>query len=626
MPETREHAPLAQETERSRQPPPSRSRSAASNSSRKPPPDPICPDDELASRQLTHARALVDCSRELMAPCGTEEANRNVLLRALEHLRSAVAADRAFIFRNFEDPRQGPAAAVVVAAAAPGVASEMPAQSISILDTPYPENLAPAGVLPWSGMPENIPQRLASGRPVGGALAELFAEAPEYPARSRIARATQVFPIFCGDEWWGYAGFDDCQRPRPWEETEVAMLRTAADLFGGTLQRWQAEHALRQRARYQGALAQFSKVLLPSPTDPGQEGEILNQALGHLLAGMQVGRAYIARNFDDPELGFCIGLYAEACSPGVDPCIQNPFNQRVAWSWLPPQWRSALEAGKPNGGPVVEVFADTPFFLEAFLRQRPPLLSVLTVPIYSNEKWWGFIGFDETNEARRWTEFEVTVLSTAAEMLGAALQRWRAEAQVVRARDELESRVQARTAELSQRLSVERILAQIAARLIAADEPVAAIRQTLADIGVMTQAGRVVLVYPTHNGTPQDSPVFLEWHASGAPLAIGQVERAVQDSSWLKSQLAKQEFFAVAAARQLPPEALPFKKALLLDEAAALVLVPLRDRDLPTGLLICANIRASPDDLPQDIESLEVVAGLLTGLLAREAYLQTLEQ
>ena len=76
----------------------------------------------------------------------------------------------------------------------------------------------------------------------------------------------------------------------------------------------------------------------------------------------------------------------------------------------------------------------------------------------------------------------------------------------------LESQVQARTAELSQRLSVERILAQIAARLISADEPVAAIRRTLSDIGAMMQAERVALVRPAQNGNlDAGPPVFLEW-------------------------------------------------------------------------------------------------------------------
>jgi two-component sensor histidine kinase len=180
---------------------------------------------------------------------------------------------------------------------------------------------------------------------------------------------------------------------------------------------------------------------------------------------------------------------------------------------------------------------------------------------------------------------------------------------------------------LSQRLSVERILAQIAARLISADEPVVAIRRTLSDIGAMMQAERVALVRPAQNGNlDAGSPGFLDWRASGVPLSTEQAERVLRGSAWLDAQLAKREIITLDSARQLPPEAAAFKELLDLDEAAALVLVPLRDRDLPTGLLICANIQRSPDHLPHDIESLDVVAGLLTGLLARETYLRALEQ
>ena len=572
------------------------------------------------------------CSRELMAPYGTEDANRAVLSRALEHLRIAAGADRAFIFRNLEDHRVGSASAMVAEAVASQAPSHMRARVIPILGDPYPEALTPADMLPWSAVPGRNRQQLAAGSSVGGPLAELFAEAPDFLARLRAdpqpALSVQFFPIFCGDEWWGYAGFDDCHRPRIWDDTEVTMLRAAAELFSSTLLRWQAEADLSIRERYQRALAQFSHMLLPTPADLEQEHEILNQALGNLVTATQASRAYVFRNFDDPELGLCSGIHAEACSPGVPPHIQNPANQRFPWSLMSPRMHLALAAGQPYGGPTEEAFADAPFLLEQFRRQKSPLLSVQTVPIHVDGAWWGFIGFDQTGVARRWTEFEVMVLSTAAEMLGAALQRWRAEAQVSRARDDLESQVQARTAELSQRLSVERILAQIAARLISADEPAAAIRRTLSDIGIMTQAGRVVLVHPTHNGAPQDSPAFLEWRASGTPLqhAAGQAERVLRDSVWLAAQLEQREISTFAAARQLPPEAAAFKELLDLDEAAAVVLVPLRGRDLPPGVLICANIRRDPDQMTLDVESLEVVAGLLTGLLAREAYLRTLEQ
>ena len=423
---------MAQETERSLQQPPSRAGSAASDSSRHPHPDPICPDDDLVSRQLTHAHALVACSRELMTAYGTEDANRAVLSRALEHLRAAVGVDRAFIFRNFEDHRVGPASAMVSEAVASHVPSHMRARVFRSWAHPYPEALTPADMLPWSSVPERNRQQLASGSAVGGPLAALFAETPDFLARLQAdpqpALSVQFFPIFCGDDWWGYVGFDDCQRSRAWTEADIAMLRAAADLFGGTLQRWQAEANRSAGERYERALSRFSQVLLANSPGGAREREILDQALEHLLAATGASRAFVARTFEDPEIGLCIRLYAEVCSPGVPPRIQNPANQRFPATLLSPRMVLALSAGQPYGGPVEESCADAPFLLDNYRRQQPPLLSWLNVPIHVNGAWWGFMGFGDTSVARRWTEYETMMVKTAAEMVSSALQRWQAEA------------------------------------------------------------------------------------------------------------------------------------------------------------------------------------------------------
>ena len=32
-------------------------------------------------------------------------------------------------------------------------------------------------------------------------------------------------PIFMGEEWWGYVGFDDCTDDRAWSEEDIESLR-----------------------------------------------------------------------------------------------------------------------------------------------------------------------------------------------------------------------------------------------------------------------------------------------------------------------------------------------------------------------------------------------------------------
>ncbi len=59
-------------------------------------------------------------------------------------------------------------------------------------------------------------------------------------------------------------------------------------------------------------------------------------------------------------------------------------------------------------------------------REAQGALAFLLVPVWSGERWWGFLGFDE-NVAREWTDSEVQALRAAAGALGEAIRRSAAE-------------------------------------------------------------------------------------------------------------------------------------------------------------------------------------------------------
>jgi signal transduction histidine kinase len=114
----------------------------------------------------------------------------------------------------------------------------------------------------------------------------------------------------------------------------------------------------------------------------------------------------------------------------------------------------ALQAGRPVGGPVETLFTGIPLLSESFRQQSPPLLSVQFFPIFLNDEWRGFVGFDECECVRDWGEQEILMLSTAAEMIASALQRWRAEAALRSLNNRLEREVEARTVELRDAIEV----------------------------------------------------------------------------------------------------------------------------------------------------------------------------
>jgi len=89
------------------------------------------------------------------------------------------------------------------------------------------------------------------------------------------------------------------------------------------------------------------------------------------------------------------------------------------------RWRDLLPRGEIVAGHVRDFSAkEQEFFVPRGIE------SVLAIPIFVNDAWWGFMGFDQGGTEREWTEAEIDALKTAASILGGALERKRAEEQV----------------------------------------------------------------------------------------------------------------------------------------------------------------------------------------------------
>ncbi len=52
-------------------------------------------------------------------------------------------------------------------------------------------------------------------------------------------------PIMVGRKWWGFLGFDDCKEERRWSPEAIHVLKTAAALIAGAIEREQADEKIR---------------------------------------------------------------------------------------------------------------------------------------------------------------------------------------------------------------------------------------------------------------------------------------------------------------------------------------------------------------------------------------------
>ena len=86
-------------------------------------------------------------------------------------------------------------------------------------------------------------------------------------------RSLLVVPVSVGGSWWGYIGFDDCEREREWPPVEVDLLRAAAGTLSAAIVRERAEADLRETEERYRALAEhlpavtYREALQHTPQD-----------------------------------------------------------------------------------------------------------------------------------------------------------------------------------------------------------------------------------------------------------------------------------------------------------------------------------------------------------------------
>ncbi|MEX2299089.1 MAG: GAF domain-containing protein [Dongiaceae bacterium] len=106
----------------------------------------------------------------------------------------------------------------------------------------------------YSNLPITVPATGAlddwsSRRAAGEIVAALRRETTDETRRIFEEHGTLSFlsvPLHVDGAWWGFLGFDDCRFERPWASLEIGLLRAAASVIAGAIQRERMEQRLRQ--------------------------------------------------------------------------------------------------------------------------------------------------------------------------------------------------------------------------------------------------------------------------------------------------------------------------------------------------------------------------------------------
>jgi PAS domain S-box-containing protein len=349
-----------------------------------------------------------------------------VLPDALAQLGEAAGVSRAHIFENHTAPDGTLFTSCRYEWVTPS--PDSPITALSIQNVAYAD-----GFSRWVDI-------LSEGQVLYGIVRELPArERATLEAQSILSQVT--VPIFAGEAWWGFLGFDDCEHEREWLPAEIDALRNVASTFGAALVRQRAEKAEREQRAQAEALSDTAAVLT-SALDLDVVMNRILEAVGRVVS-------HDAANIMLVEGDYLRITGWRGYSPQIEPFL-NEFHR-------PLKEMLSLQGILATGLPLlVADTASSPGWV-AF-PETAWIRSYLAVPIRAHGQVIGFLNLDSSTPGF-FTQVHAERLQAFANQAAIAIENARFYDEVRRYAQDLEQRVEERTAQINhQKERIEAIL------------------------------------------------------------------------------------------------------------------------------------------------------------------------
>jgi len=142
----------------------------------------------------------------------------------------------------------------------------------------------------------------------------------------------------------------------------------------------------------------------------------LFQAMRAAGTAVKTDRVYIWKNYDLDGKLYCSQVYE--WSEGAEPQQDNEYTIDISYSENIPGWEETLSKGECINSLVRDMS-------ESEQAQLSPqgILSILVLPVFIQERFWGFVGFDNCKSERVFTESEEAILRSGSLLFAHAYHR-----------------------------------------------------------------------------------------------------------------------------------------------------------------------------------------------------------
>jgi diguanylate cyclase (GGDEF)-like protein/PAS domain S-box-containing protein len=255
---------------------------------------------------------------------------------------------------------------------------------------------------------------LRNGDAVIGIRRLLTGSALELLTRLQTVSTLHV-PIMLNGVYSGQIAFDDCKSEHEWTSAQINILKLLAEVIGTAA----ARERTREDVRYRDVLlAAVNASVVEIMTAPELHAAI-STALGKVATAVHADRMLVLE-VRQSAAGTQPPLVRNSWTTpdrteelaAILPVVSEPRHPDLAHWVAPLQHGQAVRA---RFSAVSE--AHRKYF------ERLKVKSALLVPIMTNGRYWGHISFDDCIKERIWTDTEVDILTTLAQLIGTAITR-----------------------------------------------------------------------------------------------------------------------------------------------------------------------------------------------------------
>ena len=195
-----------------------------------------------------------------------------------------------------------------------------------------------------------------------------------------------------------------------------------------------------QRDKVFGAVTEATTLLLQAEADEFESA--LWKSMGIMANAVDTDRVRLWKNYYEDGKLYCDQLYE--WSEGVEPQQNKGHTIRVSYDEHLPGWEGKLKRGLCINSVVRDM---SPKEQSRFSPQN--ILSILIVPVFLREEFWGFVGFNDCHRERLYTANEESILRSGSLLIANALLRNEMTRELASALDKARAASQAKSSFLS---------------------------------------------------------------------------------------------------------------------------------------------------------------------------------